>query len=158
MADYLIYLPLEPYLRQWFVARHGGQEPVRLIRGSIESKRLKLLLEQPPSDYRPQLPSMDYTSVIVPAFPGKDYRSYNYLNPTSVTALVSTIKDLLDLQLHDFYAKCYFKGVKIDYMIEAWMFQNGIDYNETNCNSIKKRLDRIRNIVRCHKYRQRKRQ
>lgn len=155
MPIFLIYLQLEPYLRDWFVKRHGGNTPVRLIRGSIESKRLRLLLETPPDNYIPQPQPEDRLSVVVPAFPGKDYRYHNYLSPTSQIAMVNTIRDIFDMELHDFYTKSYVKGARIDYMIEAWMDKNGIAYNDTSYNAVKKRLDRIRNIVRCHKYRNR---
>lgn len=96
---------------------------------------------------------LEDTSVIVPAFPGKDYRYYNYLSPTSRTAIVKTIRDIFDMELHDFYIKSYVKGIRIDYMIEAWMEKCGIAYNETSYNAVKKRLDRIRNKIRCNKYR-----
>ena len=38
MSDYHIYLKMPSYLRQWFVHRHSGSEPVRLHNGCIESK------------------------------------------------------------------------------------------------------------------------
>lgn len=158
MSHFLIYLQLEPYLRDWFVRRHGGNEPVRLIRGSIESKRLKLLLDTPPKDYIPQRPTAGELSVIVPAYPGKDYRYYNYLSPSSQTAMVRTIRDIFDMELHDFYSKSYAKGARVDYMIDAWMEMKGIAYNDTNYNAVKKRLDRIRNMVRCCRYREKKKQ
>ena len=41
MSDYCIYLKLPSYLRQWFIHRHSGEEPVNLRRGSIESKMLQ---------------------------------------------------------------------------------------------------------------------
>ena len=33
----VIYLKMEPYLRQWFIHENGGVEPVRLRRGTPES-------------------------------------------------------------------------------------------------------------------------
>ena len=41
MSEYCVYLKMPSYLRQWFIHRHGGNNPVNLIRGSIESKLLQ---------------------------------------------------------------------------------------------------------------------
>ena len=41
MSEYCVYLKMPSYLRQWFIHRHGGSNPVNLIRGSIESKLLQ---------------------------------------------------------------------------------------------------------------------
>ncbi len=35
-ADMNLYLELEDYLAQWFINDQGGNNPVRLIRGSME--------------------------------------------------------------------------------------------------------------------------
>lgn len=36
MSEYCVYQKIPSYLRQWFVHRHGGSNPVNLIRGSID--------------------------------------------------------------------------------------------------------------------------
>lgn len=160
MNDYLIYLPLEAFLAQWFRHRHGavryGEDSygaVRLVRGSVESKRLKALLDVPPSDYVPHPAPKDCVAVAIPSFPAKDPRQFNYVSPQGIAALVETIRDLFDLEIYDYYVKTYVRGSRIDYMIEAWMAKNCIEYNDTNYNSVKKRLDRVRNKVYVQRYR-----
>ena len=44
MSEYCVYLKMPSYLRQWFIHRHGGNNPVQLIQGSIESKVLQRVL------------------------------------------------------------------------------------------------------------------
>ena len=53
MSDLCIYLPLEDYLAQWFVNEHGGERPVHLLRGSIESKALETYLDAAHNDFGP---------------------------------------------------------------------------------------------------------
>ena len=67
--------------------------------------------------------------------------------------LVETLRDLFDLELHDYYVKTYIKGSRIDYMIEAWMELHGIEFNDTNYNSVKKRLDRVRKKIYVKRHR-----
>ncbi len=154
MNDYLIYLPLEAFLAQWFRHRHGGSQfTVRLVRGSVESKRLKALLDVTPADYIPQPAPQGHVPVAIPSFPAKDPRQFNYVSPQGIAALVETIRDLFDLELYDYYVKTYVKGSRIDYMIEAWMAKHGIEYNDTNFNSVKKRLDRARNKIYLQRHR-----
>ena len=69
-----------------------------------------------------------------------------------------TIRDIFDMELHDFYCKSYVKGARVDYMLDAWMEMKGISYNDTSFNAVKKRLDRIRYKVRCCRYREKKKQ
>lgn len=148
MNDYLIYLPLEPFLAQWFRHRHGGsQYTVRLVRGSVEAKRLKALLDVTPPGYIPRPTPQGCVAVAIPSFPAKDPRQFNYVSPKGINALVETLRDLFDLELHDFYVKTYIKGTRIDYMLEAYMALHGIEYSDTNYNSVKKRLDRVRKRI-----------
>lgn len=154
MNDYLIYLPLEAFLAQWFRHRHGGLPyTVRLVRGSVESKRLKALLDVPPSGYVPRPAPEGCVAVAIPSFPAKDPRQFNYVSPQGINALVETLRDLFDLELHDYYVKTYIKGSRIDYMIEAWMEMHGIEFNDTNYNSVKKRLDRVRKKIYVKRHR-----
>lgn len=55
MSDYLVYIKMPSYLRQWFVHRHSGSEPVVLRQGSIESKLIKLAQSRQPDDFFPPL-------------------------------------------------------------------------------------------------------
>ena len=66
MSDLCIYLPLEDYLAQWFVNEHGGERPVHLLRGSIESKALETYLEKLPDDIEPEVFAPDKLAVRLP--------------------------------------------------------------------------------------------
>ena len=41
MSQICIYVKMPSYLRQWLIHRHGGCEPIQLVRGSAESDFLK---------------------------------------------------------------------------------------------------------------------
>ena len=55
MSEYCVYLKMPSYLRQWFIHRHGGSNPVNLIRGSIESKLLQRATVPLPAGVLPAL-------------------------------------------------------------------------------------------------------
>ena len=64
MSDYHIYIKMPSYLRQWFVHRHSGTEPVRLRNGSIESKLIKLAVVKPPVSAVPTRQREDKSSFV----------------------------------------------------------------------------------------------
>ena len=37
MSEICIYVKMPSYLRQWLVHRHGGCEPIQLVRGSTRT-------------------------------------------------------------------------------------------------------------------------
>ena len=59
MSDYHIYIKMPSYLRQWFIHRHSGTDPVRLNNGSIESKLIKLAIVRPPESIIPHRQQKD---------------------------------------------------------------------------------------------------
>ena len=154
MNDFLIYLPLEAFLAQWF------QTPPRRI-GIRRAPRARLCGIQAAESTsrraavglrtRPAPPGT--VPVAIPSFPAKDPRQFNYVSPQGINALVETLRDLFDLELHDYYVKTYIKGSRIDYMLEAWMELHGIEFNDTNYNSVKKRLDRVRKKIYVKRHR-----
>lgn len=146
-------------MRQWFVHQHGGSEPVRLVRGSVESKRLKLLLDTRPEGVRPDLLSDagDRCAVVIPSFPVRDPRQFNYVSPAGLTFLVETIRDRFDSDLYQWMSKTHIHYERMDNLLYAWMEQNGIEPTETNWNSVAKRFQRLRNRIYAAKYQAKKR-
>ena len=63
MSDICLYIPLEDYLADWFVNEQGGNRPVRLMRGSIESALLEQFLQTPPQDLYVAIASPLFISV-----------------------------------------------------------------------------------------------
>ena len=66
MSEYCVYLKMPSYLRQWFIHRHGGNNPVSLIRGSIESKLLQRATVPQPSGILPPRLQEGEVAVYIP--------------------------------------------------------------------------------------------
>ena len=78
---------MPPYLRQWFIHRHSGTDPVRLNNGSIESKLIVNAVVKPPESSFPHLKQPAELAVCSPYFKYHDPRIYNYLTDTGKRAL-----------------------------------------------------------------------
>ena len=134
---------VEPYLKQWFVHEQGGDYPVNLIRGSVESDMLRLFLENKSADSAPVID--DRTLAInIPSYKKKDPRTYNYLPPMAKVALHKCIKNRFDVQMWQDLHHFSNLGIQIDDLIYAWMEKHGIELTETNWNAIAKRYQRKR--------------
>lgn len=147
MSNVIIYLNgVEPYLKQWFINEHGGNDPVNLVRGSAESNILKLFLKKRPDDVLPESPLPDALAIFAPSFKKQDPRTYNYLPHSAKVALHQCIKNRFDVQMwHDLH-RFGNVGKQNDELVYAWMEAHGIELSERNWNAIVKRYQRKRNI------------
>ena len=146
MSDLCIYLPLEDYLAQWFVNEHGGERPVHLLRGSIESKALETYLEKLPEGVEPEVFADDKLPVRIPTFRNRPPETYNYLPPRALALLLNIIRNRFDIQLWEELHHFGKIGKRQDELIYAWMEKHRIDPTEKNWNAIAKRYQRQRNI------------
>ncbi len=144
MSEYCIYLKMPSYLRQWFVHRHGGGDPVTLIRGSIESKLLQRAVVPQPEGVFPPRQQEGEVAVCIPYSKAHDPRTYNYITETGKRAMVSRIKDDFDIDvwsyLHDFGKV----SVQQKDLIYLFMEQRGIKEDGSCWDSIAKVYQRLR--------------
>ena len=151
-----IYLSLDPYLAQWFVHDQGGDIPVKLRRGSIESAFLEQALTTPPRDYQPKLQQPGEIAIILPSFKHVDTRSRFFLPPAAREALTAIIRQRFDVEmwreLHK-WSNLFLR--RQDHLIYSFMEAHGIEMTETNWNAIAKRYQRKRDYYLRTKRRQR---
>ena len=144
MSDYHIYIKMPSYLRQWFIHRHSGTDPVRLNNGSIESKLIKIALVKPPENSCPLRRKDGEIAVCIPYSKFRDPRTYNYITETGKRAFLENIKNAFDVDcwtfLHDF-GKI---GKQQKDLIYLYMEQRGIKEDGTCWDSIAKIYQRLR--------------
>ncbi len=144
MNENYIYLKMEPYLRQWFVNSMGGVEPVRLFKGSIESKIVQQFVRSPRANDTPKLPDPGDLAVIIPHTPGVKPWIQNYFSPKATEALMDAIRARFDVDLFTTLHKCGVIGSSQKILIESFMDSRGIEDTETNFNTLVKRYRRLR--------------
>lgn len=140
----LVYIPLEPYLAQWFIHHHGGMSPVQLRRGSSDSDILEVFLTRRPADAVPERDTSGMVPVIIPSFRFKPAEYYNYLPPAAVDAFVRNVRTQFDVEMWSDLYRFGHIGKRKDHLIYAWMESHGIEATETNWNAIAKRYQRKR--------------
>ena len=114
------------YLRQWFIHRHGGNEPVTLIRGSIESKMLRRATIPLPPNTTPLRQQEDEVAVCIPYYKSHDPRVYNHITETGKRAMIERIKDDFALDVWDYLHDFGKIGKQQKELIFLFMEQRGI--------------------------------
>lgn len=144
--EYYVYLKLPPYLRQWLIHRHGGSEPVTLIRGSVESKMLQRVTVPLPFGAVPLRKEEGDVAIVIPYNKYHDPRTYNHITDTGKRCMMQMFKNTFDIEiwnfLHDFGAV----GKKQKDLIYLFMEQNGIVEDGSCWDAIAKIYQRLRNI------------
>lgn len=144
MSSTVIYLNnVEPYLKQWFIHEQGGDYPVNLGRGSVESDMLFQFLINKKTEEPPIIDERTL-AINIPSFKKRDPRTYNHLPPMAKVALHKCIKNRFDVQMWNDLHQFSNLGMQIDDLIYAWMEKHGIELSETNWNAIAKRYQRKR--------------
>ncbi len=146
MSEYYVYLKMPSYLRQWFIHRHGGSNPVNLIRGSIESKLLQRATFPLPAGVLPPRQQEDEIAVCIPYSKSHDPRTYNYITETSKNVLIARIKEDFDLDVWDYLYDFGKIGKQQKDLIYLFMEQRGIHEDGTCWDAIAKIYQRLRNI------------
>ncbi|MCM1140503.1 MAG: hypothetical protein NC453_18190 [Muribaculum sp.] len=143
-----LYLELDEYLAQWFIHDQGGNYPVKLIRGSVESGLLELFLQTPPPDYEPDFESEGKIAIELPNFRSKDTRDNYFLPAKAREALVACIRNRFDLEMWNALHRFSSTFMRQDHLIYAFMEKHGIAMTEKNWNAIAKRYQRKRDIYK----------
>lgn len=155
MKQQQVFLKLEPFLAQWFIHDQGGDNPVELTRGSMESMMLEIYLVPRPDGVREQLePWSGEVAIRVPSFKNKNTKVFNYLTERGRIALKGCIRKRFVIELWQDLFRFENLELRLDEQIFAWMEAHGIDCNDTNYNSIAKIYLRQRKTYRQNKKRQ----
>ena len=148
MSQICLYISLEDYLAQWFIHEQGGNLPVKLIRGSMESGLLEQFLQTPPPDYEPDFGGDGKIAIEIPNFRSKDTRDNYYLPKKARELLIACIRNRFDIALWNSIHRFYNIFKRQDELIYAFMEKHGIEQNEKNWNAIAKRYQRKRDIYK----------
>ena len=144
MSEYCVYLKMPSYLRQWFIHRHGGGNPVQLIRGSIESKLLQRATIKMPQGVMPPRQQEGEVAINIPYNKKHDPRFYNYITETGKNALISRIKEDFDIDVWEYLHDFGKVGAQQKDLIYLFMEQRGIKEDGTCWDAIAKIYQRLR--------------
>lgn len=147
MSCYCIYLQMPDYLAQWLAAEQGSDFPVKLLKGSAESKFLEFYISKLPKDQQPHMQQPGEIAIEIPYFRFKPPETYNHLSNRSKKALLKIITDRFDIELwKDIHQFGRLIKEPQDERLYAWMEVKGIECLPKNWDAIAKRYQRMRAV------------
>ena len=140
MSKFVIYLKLEPYLRQWLV--HSLGDPVVFPAQSNENAVIRRFLQKRPADMLPELADSDLTAVCIPDSKAKPPAYYNYLGKHAKEAVIGVIEDLFRQNLWNEIRDLTMGKAPLNKTIYAWCEMHGID--DDYSNTVRQKYYRMR--------------
>jgi hypothetical protein len=170
---FYLYLPWPKYLAQWYAHEMYRLsmfeeevlppymydcdvevlelDPVKTRRGSAERNILETCLSKQPNEVPEPINPYATICIEIPNFLGKPAHTYNYLSASSRQLLEHTVRSHFRLELTKYMNKMLFeyrvvrKGASatLEKVLETFMENNGIEYNETNLEAIKQIWKRL---------------
>lgn len=157
MSNFVIYLDIEPFLRQWLCKSFGN--PVIFPPQSVENSTIRRFTRIRPQNIDPDKPSDKNVAICIPDSKSKDPMTYNYLGPKGKEAIVECIEDLFRrnmwAELNDLsdcgcsvmkaiYSWCEMHGIDLDYAntVRQRYYRLRDSYTKKNCNLKKSRRNR----------------
>lgn len=131
MSKFLIYLHVEPYIRQWLI--HSFGNPVEFPASSNENAVIRRFTQKQPASLKPQKPSEDDVAICIPACKYKNPETYKYLSLQAKKALEESISDLFRINMWNDLGDLADTSCKKMSAFRAWCTMHGIDveYAET---------------------------
>ncbi|WP_155993460.1 hypothetical protein [Prevotella sp. P6B1] len=136
------------YLRQWLIHRHGGCEPISLVRGSAESDFLKKSTVKLPDGIIPPTQQEGEVAIAIPYYKSHDPRTYNYLSDIGKNCLLQMLKNDFKVDLWEYLHDIDRCGSELNALIYQFMELRGIKEDGTTSDSIKKIYQRKKNCFR----------
>lgn len=138
MENNFIYLDLDSYLRQWLIHEHGGEEPVKMLRGSIENDVIQTYISRKPEGWVPVVTDQT-VRIVIPRDKRKNPHTWCYLGVRPLQALKALIKQRFDAQFMMEVIRLLNKSRELKMqLIYAFMEKHGIEDTETNYNTLAK--------------------
>lgn len=147
MNNVLLHISLTPYLAEWFIHKHGGDQPVKLHRGSPESYILEQGLRTKPQKGKTVPVPEDANVVIkIPNFRLVDPRRYPYVPEKVVNQLKQSIRKDFKIELWYELHQLEKLSLPITDIVEQFMRKHGITYSNEAWETIRQTYYRMRDV------------
>ena len=97
MSKFVVYVQVEPYLKQWLT--HSFGDPVEFPSSSNENAVLRRFLSKRPINNLPEQPGERDVAICIPYSKSKSPETYNFLNGHAKQALTESISDLFRINM-----------------------------------------------------------
>ena len=125
MSQFVIYLRLKPFLRQFLVHHYG--DPVRFDDHSVSNARIVSVLQRRPAGALPETAGDGLTAVCIPFSKQKDPAGWNYVSDHGKAFIVDHLESVFLMTLWNEMSQMCGEDSKLQSAAYAWCEMHGID-------------------------------
>lgn len=144
MSDFLIYIKVPDYEREW--CEHHFGSPCAFPAQSNLNSVIRHFLRLRPKDYVPRDRQPGEMAICIPYSQAKKPESYNFVSKHGRAAIAEAINDLFTLHMWEGLTDPGCRGVQLSKLILDWMDANGI--SEDNYDNMRQKFTRIKEAYR----------
>ena len=125
MSQFVIYLKLKPFIRQYLVNAFG--DPVRFDDRSVTNARIVSVLQRRKDSAVPETAAEGLTAVCIPYSKQKDPSSFNYVSSMGKKMIIEHIESIFLANLWNEMSQMCGDDTKLQSAAYAWCEMHGID-------------------------------
>ena len=125
MSDFVIYLKLKPFIRQYLVHHFG--DPVRFGDHSVANARINSVLQRRRDDIPPETGGEGMTAICIPYSKQKDPATFNYVSASGKKLITDHIDSIFLVNLWNEMSMMCGDDTKLQSAAYAWCEMHGID-------------------------------
>lgn len=144
MSQYLIYIKLPVYIREW--CHHHFGNPVEFPRGSNVNAVIRHFTKEQPSGVMPEQQQPGETAICIPDSQSKRASQFNYLTRSGKLGIMSAIDDLFSIHMYEDLTGPGSRGVPVTALVDDWMRSNGIGADQEH--NLRQKFYRIKDSYR----------
>lgn len=131
MSNFVLYLKLKPFIRQYLVNSYGN--PVRFDDHSVTNARIVSVLQRRPASATPDTEGEGMTAICIPYSKQKDPASFNYVSSFGKKLIVEHIEAVFKINLWNEMSQMCSDDTKLQSAAYAWCEMHGIsiEYADT---------------------------
>lgn len=144
MSQYLIYIKLPVYVREWCEFHFGN--PAVFPRHSDINAVIRHFIKQLPEGRVPLTQQPGELAIEIPDSQSKRASVFNYLTDAGRQGIASAIDNLFTMHMYESLTGVGSRGVQVSTLVEDWISTNGISY--ANIDNVRMKFYRIKDSYR----------
>lgn len=131
MSDFVIYLKLKPFIRQYLI--HAFGDPVKFEAHSVSNARIISVLQKPLQGAKPETAGEGLTAICIPYSKQKDPACFNFVSSHGKKLIEEHIESIFLTNLWNEMSEMCGDDTKLQSAAYAWCEMHGIglDYADT---------------------------
>lgn len=142
MSEFVLYLKLKPFIRQYLINSFG--DPVRFDDHSVTNARIVSVLQRRPVNCTPDTAAEGLTAICIPYSKQKDPASFNYVSNSGKKLIEEHIEAIFRTNLWNEMSQMCSDDTKLQSAAYAWCEMHGISIEHADTIRMRYYREKVR--------------